>query len=401
MDKKKILEDIFNNDPLSILNVKPRASTERDADERLLASFQEINDFITENGSEPEPNAKNVSETQLYYRLKSLKEDDEKVAMLKENDKHHILPNVSSANEPKGEYAKKEKKEINSIDDIFSDDSLGILGDDTEGLFEFKHTPKETTMPDYVASRKKCKDFEDFIDLFVASQVALKLGKRKLKQFRYEQQIDKGYFFVLKGVIAYVAEIGEKEADEKGKLNARLRVIFENGTESDMLMRSFSAELYKDGRRVTEHEDKMLDELKGITPDDKESGFIYVLESNSIDDRITSIKNLYKIGYSKTDIAERIKNAEKEPTYLMAPVKIMGVWQCFNMNPQKFEQLIHNFFGASCLDIDITDKSGKRHRPQEWFIAPLSVIEQAIELIINGKIVKYKYDRENLTIIEI
>jgi len=64
------------------------------------------------------------------------------------------------------------------------------------------------------------------------------------------------------------------------------------------------------------------------------------------------------------------------------------------MNTQKFEQLLHNFFGASCLNIDIFDEKGRRHMPQEWFIAPIHVIDQAIEMIINEKIIHYKYDQD-------
>ena len=108
---------------------------------------------------------------------------------------------------------------------------------------------------------------------------------------------------------------------------------------------------------------------------------------------------MQKVGYSKNDVEDRNKNAEKEPTYLMAPVRIKGAWKCYNMNPQKLEQLLHNFFGNSCLEIDVFDEKGKRHTPREWFIAPFEVIEQAIELIINGKIVKYRYDAENGVIV--
>ena len=108
--------------------------------------------------------------------------------------------------------------------------------------------------------------------------------------------------------------------------------------------------------------------------------------------KINSIQNLYKIGYSTTIVEDRIKNAEKEPTYLMAAVKIESVYKTYNMNTQKFEQLLHNFFGASCLNIDIYDEKLRRKMPQEWFVAPLQIIENAIELIISGDIVKYRFD---------
>lgn len=122
------------------------------------------------------------------------------------------------------------------------------------------------------------------------------------------------------------------------------------------------------------------------------------MESLSQDDRIQTKKNLYKIGYSRTDLKERVKNAINEPTYLMAQVKIVAVYRCFNLNTQKLEQLLHRFFANSCLSIDIYDGEGKRYTPREWFIAPLDVIEKAIELMISGEIVNYKYDDKNETI---
>ena len=402
MDKDAILDQIFNDDPLGLLNVKAKQSNARTPDERLSSSFQEINDFIEKNGKEPKANVSSVSEFQLYARLKNLREDPLKVEMLKDFDVNNVLPESDGdqVKEPSASYGGKvEVKVIESIEDIFNDDSLDLLGGDDSDLFKFDHTPKETTMPGYVARRKPCKNFADFEKKFQQCQVEITSGKRLLTPFRNEQEIDKGYFFVLKGVLVYVAAIAERKADVKGKINARLRCIFENGTESDMLLRSLSAELYKDGRRVTAHEDHQLDNFNNITEEDEEVGFVYVLKSKSENEEIRSIQNLYKIGYSRTDVLERIKNAEKQPTYLMAAVDYVAGWKCYNMNPQKFEQLIHNFFGSSCLEVDVFDANGKRHTPREWFIAPIHVIEQVVELIINGKVIEYKYDAETMSII--
>lgn len=384
MDKDKVLDEIFNSDPMGLLDVKPKRSSVPNTDERLTASFQEINDFFERHDREPQPNRENGSESQLYYRLKNLREDEDKMIVCEPQDKYGLL--------------KIEKKEIKSIDDIFGDDSLDILGDDSEGLFDFKHIPKETTMPDYIASRKQCRDFNKFETLFVQCQSDLANEKRRLYPFKNEQQITKGHFFVLKGVLLYVAQVGKK-FNEKGKINARLRCIFENGTESDMLLRSLAAELYKHGRRVAEHEDKLLGGLRGISDDDDETGFIYILKSLSNDPKIQIITNLYKIGYSNIPVEERIKNAEQEPTYLMAAVRIVSTFQCYNFNPQKFEQLLHNFFGKTCLNFDIFDNNGNRHTPREWFIVPLETIEEAIEFIISGEIVDYRYDTERQIIV--
>jgi hypothetical protein len=410
MDKDKVLDEIFSNDPLGLLIVKPKKSGARTADERLLASFQEINDFVANNNKEPEPNPSNISEYQLYSRLKSLRENTVKVEQLKPHDIYNLLPEIeiSQANEPKQEYLKP--KEINSLDDILGDDSLDILGGDDEGLFEFKHTPKdyERAQADFIARRKPCKDFDKYKPLLASVQKDLAEGKRKLIDFKQDNLQEKA-FYVHNGVLFYLEEINisQKEHYKKDgtrvREDGRTRCIFENGTESNMLKRSVEKILYANGRVVTENIDKVnegfIESFSSITDEDEEAGYIYVLKSKSTDTRITAIPNLHKVGYSKIDVEDRIKNAEKEPTYLMAPVRIKGAWKCYNMNPQKLEQLLHNFFGNSCLEIDVFDEKGKIHRPREWFIAPFEVIEQSIELIINGKIIKYRYDAENGVIV--
>jgi len=409
MDKDKILYEIFSNDPFGLLNVKPKASNARTTDERLLASFQEINDFVDKTGKEPEANPGNISEYQLYSRLNSLREDVVKIEQLKKHDIHNLLPTLkkNEVNEPKAEYGKT--KEVNSIDDILNDDLFNSLSDDSEGLFDFKHTPKdERAQADFIARRKPCKDFDKYEHLFKEVHKDLTTGKRKLIDFQLGT-LAAGNYYVHNGVLFYLESVNitQKEHYKKDgtrvRDDGRTRCIFENGTESNMLFRSVSKALYANGKAVTQNIDKVnegfVESFSNITDEDEEAGYIYVLRSKSKDERIRSIQNLFKIGYSKTEVEERIKNAEKEPTYLMAPVRIQGAWKCFNMNPQKLEQLLHNFFGNSCLEFDVFDKNGKRHTPREWFIAPIEVIEQVIELIISGKIVNYKFNAENLTII--
>jgi hypothetical protein len=409
MDKDKVLDEIFNNDPFGLLNIKPKASIARTADERLLASFQEINDFVDKTGKEPKANPGNVSEFQLYSRLKSLREDAVKAEQLKKYDKHNLLPSpeTGQVNEPKAEYGKS--KEINSIDDLLNDDLFNSLSDDSEGLFDFKHTPKdyERAQADFVARRKPCKDFDKYEHLFKEVQKDLAEGKRKLINFQLGT-LAAGNYYVHNGVLFYLESVNITQKEHykadgtRVRDDGRTRCIFENGTESNMLFRSVSKALYANGKTVTQNIDKVnegfVENFSNITGEDEEAGYIYVLRSKSKDERIRSIKNLYKIGYSRTEVEERIRNAEKEPTYLMAPVAIHSAWKCFNMNPQKLEQLLHNFFGNSCLELDVFDENGKRHTPREWFIAPFEVIEQAIELIINGKIVNYRFDAENMAI---
>lgn len=375
--KKEDLLKIIGEDDLGLLSLKPKHAAAASADERLANSFMEINEFFDMNGREPKI-ANGIQEHQLAARLDSIRSDDKKRELLKAYDAHHLL-DIGT------------KKEINSISDILKNDDLNLLDDDHEDILTLKNVPKITTMPDYVARRKPCKDFDKFEILFIDCQHDLKFGKRKLLPFTKEQEIDMGYFFVLKGILLYIAEIEKREL-KNGKVNARMRCIFENGTESDMLLRSLSAELYKDGKRVTAHEDSHLDNFNNINEDDRKTGFIYVVRSQSKNEKINTIKNLFKIGFSTTPVEERIKNASYDPTYLMAPVSIVTTFECYNVNPHKLEQLLHNFFGASCLNLDIFDKEGTRYSPREWFIAPLEIIEKSIELIINGAIVNFKYD---------
>lgn len=383
MDNKNLdkLLEIFDDDPFGILTVKEKKATYVSENSQLIESFNEINRFYDANGREPEKST-NIIETKLFFRLSSIREDKEKCGILKHYDEHKLLEVSKTV-------------EITSIEDIFNNDSLNIFDDSNDNIFDVESLPKRTTMPDYIASRKVCKEFDKYEGLLKQCQRDLKEGRRKLIKFKNGQQVEKGHFFVLKGVLLYVDKVGEATV-ENGVKNARLRCIFENGTESDMLMRSLGAELYKDGRRVTDSDinlkKELFDKFNNVTEADKDTGYIYVLKSKSEDENISSINNLYKIGFSTTSVEERIKGAESEPTYLMAPVKIITAFKCYNMNVNKLENLLHNFFGQSCLEIEITDRNGDRHKPREWFIAPLDVIEEAIKLIINGQIINYKYD---------
>ena len=186
--------------------------------------------------------------------------------------------------------------------------------------------------------------------------------------------------------------------------DGRTRIVFENGTESNMLYRSLGKALYNNGKIITDSDKSIENELfknaNIVNEADVETGWIYILKSKSTHKEIASIENLHKIGYSKTEVKERLKNAAKEATYLMAEVHLVSTIQCYNINPQKFEQLLHRFFGAVCLNADIHDTKGRRLTPREWFVVPLPIINEAIDLILSGDIVNYRYDSENKIILE-
>ncbi|GAB1352133.1 GIY-YIG nuclease family protein [Erysipelotrichia bacterium] len=410
MDKDKILDGIFQNDPLGLLDLKPTKSCSQSPDERLVASFQEINAFFEQHGKEPKPNLGNVNEFQLFTRLTTFREDQEKAQILKPFDRHGLLPDFAAQHVKETAKPYETPKRPSSFEDIFASDSLSILDDDSEGLFEYKHVPKdyERAQADFVARRKPCRDFEKYESLFKEVQKDLAEGRRMLTDFR-ENSLIEGRFYVHSGVLMLFESADKQQAEQafssgsRARVDGRTRCIFENGTESNMLYRSLVKILYVNGRTVTENNEKANEafiENFTIAAEDEAAGYIYVLKSKSSDKKISSLANLFKIGYSKSDVNERVKNASKEPTYLMAPVQVIGIWKCYNMNPQKFEQLLQRFFANSCLNLDIFDENGMRHCPREWFIAPQTIIEKAIDLLITGQIINYRYDPQNCAIIE-
>lgn len=360
-ESKKRLLEVLENDPFNLLEVKQKVSNHRDIPKMVLDAFEQINEFYRQNNREPQK-TKDRAERTLCAKLEGIIEDANQMALLKELDEFHLL----------------------------EDKSLDI--------FTLKNVTRTINMPDYFAKRKVCKDFEKFEALFKECHNDLATAKREITDFRSERFIKKGLFFIIKGVMGYVAEVG-KTTKINNKRNARLRCIFENGAESDMLLRSLSAEFYKDGKIISALNSEIEEDFK-IQKEDKLSGYIYVLKSLSQDERIKNIQNLYKIGYSTTKVQERIKNAKNEPTYLMADVEIVKSFQCFNLNTQKLEKLLHQFFGNSCLDIKIIGNDKKEHTPREWFIAPLDVIKKVVQLVENEEIIFYRYDKDKEEILQ-
>lgn len=383
------LQALFDNDPLDLLNVKPQTIA-RSGSDALVDKFQEINDFYEKNNRLPvEQNG--VNEHTLYARLIDFKNTASKREKLLEYDTHGLLI--------------PDQKKVYSIDDIFEDDPLGLLDADDMGLFDFNHVqrPTERASTDFVARRKFCADFANYESNFREVQNDLKQEKRSQVEFKLGT-LREGSYYVHNGVLFYIEKIEISVKDHykpdgtRVREDGRTRIIFENGTESNMLKRSVEKLLYDNGKAVTQNfekeNEKFDNKFNNITEQDQESGYIYILKSKSDKPEIREIKHLYKIGYSTTTVEERIKNAAQEPTYLMAEVRIVMTFKCYNMNAQKLELLLHNFFGSSCLNVDVFDNLGNRHTPREWFIAPLDIIEQAVQLIISGEIIKYRYDGE-------
>ena len=392
----KSLDDIFNDDDFGLLESQQKQSFVRTDEDRLIDSFEEINLFFEKNNREPSTSS--MSEYTLSARLKGFRANERNKSILKAFDRFNLLGEV--------------ELKMETLDDILGDDDLGLL--DNEGdtsIFEFKYTPKEGSRvsADYIAQRQSMteKDFKKYELMFKQVHKELKEGKRKLLNFtNAEDNLIEGNFYLVDGLLCYL-EVSKAEKVEKQKdsvrVDGRTVTIFENGTVSNMLFRSLGKAIYKNGKIVTNTDEGIYSQLKEnfntVKEEDVQSGWIYVLKSKSENPDIQNLENLYKIGFSKNPVQERIKNASKEATYLFADVEIIDSRVCYNVSIQKLENLLHRFFAEACLDIDLYDKSGNRYIPREWFVVPLHVIDEVIQLLLNGNIVNYKYDFNSKSIV--
>lgn len=380
-------ESIFSDDPLGLLDIQiSEERTERStSDKRLIESFEEINQFFEENGREPKVGA-DIGEFMLASRLQGIRCNPGKVKILLPFDFHNLL--------------KCDESKSITVEDILGDDPLNLLvGDDAgDDIFKITHVKSvDRIRPDYVSRRTKCVDFENYETLFQTVHDDLKSGRRKLVEFK-EENMKEGKFFVLRGILLFLEKSDAKESTfeyESGtriRSDGRTRCIFDNGTESTMLHRSLYKALLQDGFEVSDYQE--IAEEKDINENDTQNGYIYVLSSLSTNPQIRDIKDLYKIGCCSGAVSERLKNASNEPTYLLSDVKVVMTARCYNINVFQLEGAIHDFFSISNVCFEVIDKDGIVHHPKEWFIAPLSIIEEAINLIVNDDISNYEYNQE-------
>jgi hypothetical protein len=402
MSKKITIDDIFDDDDFGMLEPKPQASQVKSEDDRLIESFEEINQFIDNNGKEPSTGS--MSEYRLLANLKTFRQDDTKKRILKPFDKHNLLGHVEI--------------EKPSIDDILNEDDDLLNTVEELSIFKFKNVPhpSERAETDSVAQRKpmKEKEFKPYEVMFQKVHQEIKAGSRKIVSFvdkkSIEKNLQKGQFYIADGVMFYLEDvIFEREdvnlsKETSRRKDGRTRTIFENGTYSNLLYRSLGKQLQKNGKMVTNTDTYAQNELfvnaNLVKEEDIQTGWIYVLKSKSTNPMISDIQDLYKIGFSSTPVDERIKNAKHEATYLMADVKKVASYACYNRNADKLEQLLHRFFAEACLNIDLFDDKGQRVTPREWFVVPFEIIDEAIQMILNESIVNFKYDKENQIIVK-
>lgn len=361
-------------------------------EERIIAGFEDIQRFVEEHGHAPRHgDDKDIFERLYAVRLDRLRDQEECRTLLMPLD-HQGLLNAFEVREPQGDYT------------MTDDELLAELAGDDEGsdiqILRYVRSNAEKREAEEIAQRERCEDFERFQPLFEQVQRELQSGVRVTRTFIRDASVEEGQFFILGGQTVYVSEVGETIKAPNGESDARLRVIYSNGTESNLLRRSLQRALYKDdaGRRIT---DADAGPLFGETlePDDIESGTIYVLRSHSAHPFVAEHRELiHKIGVTGGKVETRIAGADKDATYLLADVEVVATYKLHNINRTRMENLFHRLFSPALIELTIPDRFGNPVKPREWFLVPLHVINEAVERIRDGSIAGVIYDPKSATL---
>ena len=360
-------------------------------DERVIAGFEEIQRFVDQHGHAPQHGEdRDIFERLYAVRLDRLRNLPDCRAVIEPLDRQGLLAVISPV------------ADVDALDDDALLAELGV-GPAKQGIADLKYvrSAADKRAAEEIANRAKCEDFDQFKALFQQIQNDLDTGVRQTRPFELKADIKQGTWFIVSGQKAYVAEVGEIFTNAQGRTDARLRVLFDNGTESNMLMRSLQRSLNKDeaGRRIT---DPVAGPLFAdqTNEDDYASGKIYVLRSKSDLPLVAANRDLiHKIGVTNLNVTQRIAGARLQPTFLMADVEIVATYELFNINRTKLENLIHRVFEPARLDIEIEDRFGNPVIPREWFLVPRFVIDEAVDRIRDGTITNYVYDPKQARLI--
>lgn len=370
---------------------KHAARTPRE--DRIIAGFEDIQRFVDEHGRVPQHGeGRDIFERLYAVRLDRLRELDDCRALLEPLDHQGLLAGMEPT--PGGVLSEPDDDAL--LAELGVEAGVGDIG-------ELRHvrSAAEKRAAEEIANRERCADFERFKPMFEQVQKELNTGLRQTRRFERKSEIAPGRFYILGGQKAYVAAMGEAVANEHGNVDARLRVIFDNGTESNLLMRSLQKALQQDaaGRRIIEPSAGPLFSDQS-EEGDEESGTVYVARSKSILPEIAAHRDvLHKIGVTGGDVERRVANARLDPTFLMADAEVVATYELYNINRTRLENLIHRVFGAARLDVQITDRFGLPVVPREWFLVPLFVIDEAIEKIRDGSITGYAYDPKQAALV--
>ena len=385
---------------LAELGVEPaavKASTRTALEDRLIAGFEDILRFVETHGRTPQHGEdRDIFERIYAVRLDRLRGTSEARDLLAPMDTAGLLDGQVAA--------------IANPDELDDESLLAELGTEAPNgetdITQLRHvaTFAERKAAEEIANRTKCLDFDHFRPMFERVQRELKSGDRRVLKLeeRSLDEIRKGTYFIIGGQTAYIAEEMGEFKTEYDRRDMRLRVVYDNGTESELLQRSLQRALYRDevARLVS---DPQAGPLFGDTmePEDIESGTIYVLESQSDHPYVAQHRELiHKIGVTGGKVETRIAAAKDDATYLLADVKIVATYKLAHINRTKLENLFHKIFAPAQLDLTIEDRFGKPVKPREWFLVPLHVIDEAVTRIRDASIVEMIYDPKSARLVK-
>lgn len=388
MSKEITEDDLDLLEGLGVETEAPQTGGRSAREQRIIAGFEEIERFVREKFKKPEHGENRDIFERLYaVRLDRIRESEECQQILRDLDSQGLLKSEEA-------ILSSRLREEPSDEELLS--SLGVAVAPEEDVTQLIHVRSrdEIKAAEEIAQRNLCEDFSVFQPIFEGVQQDLETGRRQTLKYKDNAEVKDGDLFVLDGQKVIVAKTGEPFVSDYGRPDRRLRVVYDNGTESDLLVRSLQRALNKDkaSRRITEpnlgplFSDEEADE-------DLPTGYIYVLRSKSDHPFVAEHRSvIHKIGVTGGDVKSRIANAKKDPTYLLADVEIVATFKLSNINRKRLEALLHKFFGAARLDLDLRDRFGSQVEPREWFLVPLPVIQEAIEKLKEGTIGNFRYD---------
>jgi len=386
-------------DALGVEVAPLKTATHSPREERIIAGFEDILRFYEEHGRAP----MHGSDRDIFERIYAVRLD--RIRRLPE------APSLLAGLDTPGLLARTATDQLD-IDALDEEQLLAALGVETstpvaEGditVLRHVRTSEEKRTAEEVANRKKCDDFQRFKPLFERVRQDLANKSRRTLTFttRSIETIRQDAFLIVGGQIAYVADVGDEFTTEYGRRDSRLRVIFDNGTEAEVLLRSMQRALHRDeaARIITERNDGPL---FGDTaePEDIETGTIYVLRSLSDHPYVAEHRQLiHKIGVTGGAVETRIAGAESQTTYMLAKVEVVATYKLHNINRVRLEGLFHKIFSAAQLDCAI-EVEGKTVRPREWFLVPLHIIDEAVRKVIDGTITDMAYDSTEAKLVKV
>lgn len=390
----------LTQDPL-LSKTAPAKKKEAPSDP-AIQNFLEIADFYRAHDRLPQLNV-DLNERKLAKRLRAYQ--TRLRAKVKPYDDVGVLAAADRASIVVPRPQTESNPVLKSFSDVLRSDPCGLLSGMDTDIYRIQHVPAAPkNMPEEIAERKPCRDFSVFEKSFADIQTLIDTGHAKVTRFTSEVQVDVGWFYILHGLLCYVAKVVDERTEEIQKQvsdreNPRLRVIFANGTEINILKRSLARALYKDklGKIVTPDEDVHFSLKSGqtVTSKDIETGCVYILSSRTKAPALAAMQQrgcLHKIGFSTRPVAERIKDAAHDPTYLEAPVVLEANIRCFNLNPHKVEHLIHAFLVNQRVVMTLYTKKGEPYQPKEWFNVDLETALAVCKHIVAGDIMQYRMD---------